>query len=696
MTYIIMKTRYIFSTMLAVALGMAMTACDENAWNNKLEGFEDQKDQPIPNKQTIEYTLTAADYKAIASNATNKALAGDELKAELAAVATQQAFSEAIPAEKYLPAFLASTSFQYFTLTDGSGVKVTYNVAGAMPREVKDAAAAQQYTISTEDYQAYVWQSDEDYIDAFAPSKPASKYLGKILGSTLDVADGNYCVVSYNQTEQEPVFGNTGGGDTPTPSFQYSDVIGSVALNDNVEIKGIVMAVCGQGFIVADNSGCIFVYMGSSFDVKSQAVGNLVIINGTIGAYNKGFQVTGSSATIEIAGTGTPTYPKAMTFTDEQWDQMITRTDNQLPTFATIKGAVTVTERNINVKPAGTATAQGSVYGITDALRALFTDGSEASITGYFIAIAGGRYCNFVVTAVDGKTVTAAPARRGYRAPAAQVPTTGYNALYTFANDKWSAASGFVVLNPGDYTAMGQRYQNLTEPAVYLPRYLALKYPYAQPGTTTNVVYLYYDSKAKTTSYVCDPYILGEDGNWTLNNGTTTVTNQFVRTNGAWMYDPCVTITLPAGKGIDISTQYYQACVNWVYENICVPLGDTDIKSGKFYVSSYGNNEYYSGTSAYQGNVDLRPSAAKAQYPAEYQNMSDDEVVALEKTRFCKEVMPGALATLHADAAPVAGIDVIYTINFYAYDGAATTAYTVRYRVTAPGTFEFIDCTWDN
>ena len=152
---------------------------------------------------------------------------------------------------------------------------------------------------------------------------------------------------------------------------------------------------------------------------------------------------------------------------------------------------------------------------------------------------------------------------------------------------------------------------------------------------------------------------------------------------------------MPAGKGQELSTKYYQACVNWVYENICVPLGDTDIKSGKFYVSSYGNNEYYSGTSAYQGNVDLRPSAAKGQYPAEYQDMDDAAVVALEKTRFMNEVMPGALATLHADAVPVAGIDVIYTINFYAYDGASTTPYTARFRVTAPGKFEPIDCTWD-
>jgi hypothetical protein len=58
------------------------------------------------------------------------------------------------------------------------------------------------------------------------------------------------------------------------------------------------------------------------------------------------------------------------------------------------------------------------------------------------------------------------------------------------------------------------------------------------------------------------------------------------------------------------------------------------------------------------------------------------------------EVMPGALATLHPDAKPIDGIDVIYTINFYAYTGS-TVAYTARFRVVGVGQFEPIDCTWD-
>jgi hypothetical protein len=59
------------------------------------------------------------------------------------------------------------------------------------------------------------------------------------------------------------------------------------------------------------------------------------------------------------------------------------------------------------------------------------------------------------------------------------------------------------------------------------------------------------------------------------------------------------------------------------------------------------------------------------------------------------EVMPGALSTLHPDAKPVDGIDVIYTINFAAYTGT-TNYYVARFKVVGVGKFEPIDCTWDD
>ena len=169
-------------------------------------------------------------------------------------------------------------------------------------------------------------------------------------------------------------------------------------------------------------------------------------------------------------------------------------------------------------------------------------------------------------------------------------------------------------------------------------------------------------------------------------NGANYVTSQFVKKDGKWNYSPDVEITLPAGRGIEISTLYFQACVDWVKNNV---------PDGSAYITSYGNNDYYTGASAYQGNVDLRPASAKAQY-AGYASMTDEEVVALMKTRFEKEVFPAVLAELHPDAAPTPkGIEPEYTINFYYYDGTAKPA-TILYKVTGVAKFEFVSCTWNN
>lgn len=60
---------------------------------------------------------------------------------------------------------------------------------------------------------------------------------------------------------------------------------------------------------------------------------------------------------------------------------------------------------------------------------------------------------------------------------------------------------------------------------------------------------------------------------------------------------------------------FYQAITDWVKEN------------HSEYVTSYGNNDYYYGGSAYQNNFDFRVSAWQGQ--GTYDGMSSDEITAL-------------------------------------------------------------------
>ncbi len=691
-----MKAKTYLHALLALSLACAATACDENAWNDDLDGWDDEMDQPTQQVQNVEYTLTKADYQTIAGLAENKALAGTEGEAALKAVGSLARFSSEAPASKYAPAFFSTSNFPYFTLTNGSSVKLTYNVAVDEPALYVAAAEAQEVTVADDFYQTSVWESEEKYINAFAPSKPASSFLPAYLDAELSPADGEVAIVTYKVAAQEPVFG---GGSVEEPGFKLSKVIGTARKGDNVTIAGVVTGLCKQGYIVTDASGSILVYMGSSFDITSVAMGQQLNIIGEIGSYNTGLQVTGSTATVEAVGEQAVEYPAPKVFTGADLEAAITRTADEVAIYGKVTGTTTFSMdrddptkvRNINLVVEGADKAQGSVYQFTDAQLALFKADTQQTIEGYFIAVAGGRYCNFVVTAVDGKTCYPAPAKAPMAKAAPFVPTETEYAVYTYANNRWSTNSDFAILQPADYTAMGQKYPNLSAAEPYLSTWLKVKFPYAAEGDIKFVVWAKYAS-SKTTNQ-CNAYRYN-GSEWTQYDFSKTETNQFVMNGGKWMFDPNVTITLPAGKGQALSATYFQACVDWVFENICKPLGDTDIKSGKFYISSYGNNEYYSGTSAYQGNVDLRPSAALAQYAAGYEGMTDEQIVETEKKRFMKEVMPGALAALHADAKPLDGLDVFYTINFSAYDGASTTAYVAVFKVVAPGKFEPVSCTW--
>lgn len=656
-----MKTKSYIYALLAVGMACATTACDENAWNE--ENFpnfkEDIVDKPTTDVQTIEMTLADADYATIAGLAANKTLAGDEGKNALAAVGTLKRFSSEAPASKYVPAYLESSNFPYFTLTDGSAVKLTYRVAQDEPAEFVAAQDFQKFTVTSEMYREEVWGS-EDYVDAFAPSQPAAQYLPALLADYADLEKGGYCLVTYNQALQEPVFG--GGGEQPIVPQEifaetFTESLGDFTIND---IKK------------PDNLAYVWSYGGANYGAKASAY-----FEGT--SYASESRLI--SPVIDLAGfeTATLTFEHVCNkFPDLDFAKASCRLMVSVENQSSIKEVVIPT--------------------YSDNKSWTFVPSGDIDLSGY----AGKKIqLMFSYTSEDGKSGTwevknlalwGMPAARSAAARSAvYVPTEVVNTVYYLNKGTWAPAKNFVALSPADYTAMGQSYANLTKAEPYLSIYLANIFPYAAEGDIKYVYWTHYASSSSTIK--CSAYIF--DGSaWKPNDFVVEETSQFVRNSGKWIFDPNVTITLPAGKGQELSTLYFQACVDWVFENICKPLGSTDIKSGAFYVTSYGNNEYYSGTSAYQGNVDLRASAARAQYAAGYEGMTDEEVVALEKKRFMEEVMPGALGKLHADAQPIEGLEVLYTINFSVYTGA-TTEYTAVFRLVAPGKFEPVSCTWD-
>lgn len=674
---------------LAIGAVATLTACDENSWNDKLDGFEEP--EVGVKVETVAYTLTPADYTKISSGSEYIKYATEhDQSAELAAIGANGSFSSEEEALAYLPLFLSDTSNDFFVMSDRSAVKLTYNVSSNIPAEViamNDGVG--QYTVTEEEYIA-AWGSEDDYISGFAPMLPASRQLPGILKNAYpDAEAGDYVVVTYNEATENPIFGQVGGGDEP--SFELTSIIGTLAIDDVVEIKGIVTAINSRGFILTDASGSILCYQASGFNVDNVAIGSQVVLEGTVGSYNKGFQIAITDESYTVEGAGKYTYPAPKVYTGAMMDEAITRTTNELAEYVQFEGTASVSGNYYNFTVDGASTAVGSGYQVPNFIREQIESGNRYTITGYYITISGGKYFNVVITGVAPAASTA-NLTAGSRAAVNTVETVTTNAIYTYNGTSWSIPANTVVLQPADYTAMGQSYGNLsgTLPAQLLPIYLKTNYPYAQADDVVTVAYKYYDGSAtayRATQFTYD----GTD--WIRQMGE--MTSQFVRQNGQWVFDPSVVITLPYSRNTDPSYTYYMACVNWVFDHVGKDLGGTSLTSSPF-IDYRGNAEFYSGASAYYGNVDVRAATAKNNAPegyTDYDGLSDEEITFTLEKRFCLETMRGALEALHSDAVPVDGVEVTYTVNFTAYTGAAQEE-SVVYTVYAPGKFKYKSCSW--
>ena len=266
-------------------------------------------------------------------------------------------------------------------------------------------------------------------------------------------------------------------------------------------------------------------------------------------------------------------------------------------------------------------------------------------------------------------------------------------ALYSFNGSAWSQPTDAYILNLDDYNSMGIRYANFNSTLIAqnnLPIFLSIKFPYAQPGDIKVAAFHIYDSATKTTSLSAIEYTY--DGTaWTPTTNTASVTDQFVKVGSAWAYIPNVTIDLAYDGKPQSTVDFLQAICDWTWENIDEAQLGIDTK-GQGYVSSYGNSEFYTGASAYYCEMDWRPAKFREQYPAGYDDCADDAAVLLRAQEHLIEALPHVLASLYPDANVIEASDVIYTINFYAYNNdGQLIPWTIDFKVVGRAAFEYVE-----
>lgn len=385
--------KYIIKSIAAIVPALALMSCAENAWNDEyLDGF--QGGQQYNKVSKADYTLTSNDYATI-SNILSQIAETDEEKAAATAIKNNLYFdmSSPYPASVAIPYYLSSTSSQFFNFNDGSTVNVTYQQVMGTPEELKQISASDTYTLTANDYKK-VWGSETDYVSSFSPSKAPESYIPNILKEQYpDAVEGDYAIVTYNIANENPAFGEMGGGS----SVEITSNIKNIKSGDMLNAVAVVTAQCSRGLILSDNGGSIL-YYNTSVDLSEYPIGTIVKVSGEVGAYNTGLQLT-NTATLTKVGSEEYVYPTPVNYTGAMIDSACTRTDNSLAVYMTLDGEISISGTYYNIAVDG-ATAQGSIYWIADDMKNDVVDGESYRFYGYFIAVSGSatKFFNFVMT----------------------------------------------------------------------------------------------------------------------------------------------------------------------------------------------------------------------------------------------------------------------------------------------------------
>lgn len=524
----------ILNALLAGTFTLGLVSCGENTWNDHyLDGFEGG----VNYDSSVEgsYTLTEADYSSIASLMSKNATT-DEQKAAAKAIGTNHYFDKTgpFPASVALPAFFETSDFPYYLVSNGSTVDVVYAEAADVPAELTALAGSLAYTVSTDNYKA-VWESDEDYIKAFAPVNPASKYLPGILAEALpEAVEGNYAVITYEEASTNPVFNKADDAPKVYINEPFSESMGDFTM-ENVLLP----------------TGSTYVW---SFDTRGYMKAS---------GYVSGKNCDSEGWLISPEVTLTANANAVLTY-EQAWNY-----------FTSVD--VAKEEATVNVREKGGKWVQLSVPAVPEKMGWTFVNSGNIDLSAYNGKTIQIGFC-YKSTATKAGTLEvrnvvlqdgAAVAAARSRSLAAEVPSVSMNAVYYFNGSAWSVAEDVAVLNPADYTAMGVSNNKLVDPEIFIPMYLKTKLPYAQSGDQEYVVY----NKNKADLFVFD------GANWTLNNnGLETVTGRFSKANGAWKFSKYIgkaTFSAFEMDQIELDRSYLM-----VSGNICATVIDKNSNYG--------------------------------------------------------------------------------------------------------------------
>lgn len=412
------------------------------------------------------------------------------------------------------------------------------------------------------------------------------------------------------------------GGEVPAQAF--SSVLGKAAIDEEVAIHGYVSAVSTYGPVVTDASGSMLLYKGGT----EWEIGDILSVDGKIAAYSTGFQIDASAATSKVTkgnGSVIPYYGEPVVVDADKLRSIMARTENEYAYYCTATAKVVVSGNYINLYVDGEDTNYMSFYGLPADQKAGLVEGKTITFTGYVSATnTKTGYANVVLIEYADAVATTSSLM-----PTRAAAVEDKYAVYKYNGSAFEPAD-VTVLQPADYAAMGLGTgfaSDVDTESVLLPKYLKNKYTYASEGESVYVSY------RKGASWTTDEYTF-DGSDWNKTEYTVKTSSRFRKlANGSWDFDSTYEIDFTTIGQTDLK-EFQQYCANWVYDNIDFKLGaperdnagvilSTDAitvggnkPAGEFFVSNYGNNEWYAGTYAYYGEMNWNAFNAETSFKA--------------------------------------------------------------------------------
>lgn len=542
--------KYRYKIVAFLLITGAFVACDNGTTD--FEGFNEKTG--VKNIVRKEITMTDAFYNTLSS-----ALVDEADKDAKAFINKNKAFSPTVaPAPSLIPKLLAK---EYFAADPTSSITVTYKEIMGVDESVA-AYTGTSYKIAKEDYQT-VWGDNHLYVEAFTPKKLPAEQIPALLATQYPEAkEGDKQNVNYYYSAEEP----------------QESIVANPFFEEDFETLVAYEKLVLEGWINVDLVG-EFAFEGRNFNnnnyanvssYKSGGKNDIWLITPAIELKDEGGLKYSLSFDVNVRNH-TQDILSVLISTDFSGEESKIKE----ATWIDVSDKFDLANKDGNMASAGDMRLDE--YNGKNIYIAFHYDGDESPEL-------SGSDKKTTTYQIDNLKVSK------LQVGIAVDKTELQYAVFECTGDKaWKleADKSVVLLQPEDYTAMGEKYPNISKPEVALhkiPLFLKNNYPYEAEETVKKVVYYTWSDKATAEEYILT------NGVWERNTWTIDSQSQFILTEkDGWVFDPTILVNFNGNKAA------FQMVVDYV--------ADHEAKEYPTVLDDRGNAEFYYGFHAHFGNI---------------------------------------------------------------------------------------------